>query len=190
MYRSPRRLPVYPTDRGDASGSGGLAAGAAGSQAARRRAASTRRRSGRLHAGTRPGEIGAGMGSRRGLPATCSARPEASVVRDSRTDRAGIPSWIAAGSVRRSAIGRRFPSQFKKVLSEQFVGVRQTLENRAAIALDEDFRSGLDNWASPGRFHHRVVFRSIWIRAARPAGAVSAFGDAGRLPGAVHGADR
>jgi len=43
-----------------------------------------------------------------------------------------------------------FPSQFKKVLSEQFVGVRQTLENRAAIALDEDFRSGLDNWASPG----------------------------------------
>ena len=43
-----------------------------------------------------------------------------------------------------------FPSQFKKVLNEQFVGVRQTLENRAAIALDEDFRSGLDNWASPG----------------------------------------
>jgi len=43
-----------------------------------------------------------------------------------------------------------FPSQFKKVLGEQFVGVRQTLENRAAIALDEDFRSGLDNWASPG----------------------------------------
>ena len=43
-----------------------------------------------------------------------------------------------------------FPSQFKRVLSEQFVGVRQTLEKRAAIALDEDFRSGLDNWASPG----------------------------------------
>lgn len=43
-----------------------------------------------------------------------------------------------------------FPSQFKKVLSEQLVGVRQSLEHRAAIALDEDFRSGLDNWASPG----------------------------------------
>jgi hypothetical protein len=43
-----------------------------------------------------------------------------------------------------------FPSQFKKVLNEQFVSVRQTLEHRAAIALDEDFRSGLDNWASPG----------------------------------------
>lgn len=43
-----------------------------------------------------------------------------------------------------------YPSQFKRVLSEQFAGVRQTLEHRAAIALDEDFRSGLDNWASPG----------------------------------------
>jgi hypothetical protein len=43
-----------------------------------------------------------------------------------------------------------FTSQFKRVVSEQFVGVRQTLENRAAIALDEDFRSGLDNWVSPG----------------------------------------
>jgi hypothetical protein len=43
-----------------------------------------------------------------------------------------------------------FPSQFKRVLNEQFVSVRQTLEHRAAIALDEDFRSGLDNWASPG----------------------------------------
>jgi hypothetical protein len=30
------------------------------------------------------------------------------------------------------------------------VNVRQTLENRAAIPLDEDFRSGLDNWVSPG----------------------------------------
>jgi hypothetical protein len=39
---------------------------------------------------------------------------------------------------------------FKRVLGDQFVSVRQTLENRAAIALDEDFRSGLDNWVSPG----------------------------------------
>jgi len=41
-------------------------------------------------------------------------------------------------------------SGFTRVLSEQLVNVRQTLENRAAIALDEDFRSGLDNWVSPG----------------------------------------
>jgi hypothetical protein len=39
---------------------------------------------------------------------------------------------------------------FKRVLNTQWVSVRQTLEKRAAVALDEDFRSGLDNWASPG----------------------------------------
>ncbi len=41
-------------------------------------------------------------------------------------------------------------SGFTRVLSDQFVNVRQTLENRAAIALNEDFRSGLDGWVSPG----------------------------------------
>jgi hypothetical protein len=39
---------------------------------------------------------------------------------------------------------------FRRVLNGEWVNVRQTLENRAAVALDEDFRSGLDNWASPG----------------------------------------
>ena len=39
---------------------------------------------------------------------------------------------------------------FKRVLNTGWGNVRQTLENRAAVALDEDFRSGLDNWASPG----------------------------------------
>jgi hypothetical protein len=43
-----------------------------------------------------------------------------------------------------------FSGSFKRVLNDQWGNVRQTLENRAAIALDEDFRSGLDNWASPG----------------------------------------
>jgi hypothetical protein len=38
---------------------------------------------------------------------------------------------------------------FRRVLNGEWVNVRQTLENRAAVALDEDFRSGLDNWASP-----------------------------------------
>jgi hypothetical protein len=43
-----------------------------------------------------------------------------------------------------------FSGSFKRVLNDQWGNVRQTLEHRAAIALDEDFRSGLDSWASPG----------------------------------------
>jgi hypothetical protein len=43
-----------------------------------------------------------------------------------------------------------FTGGFKRVLNTEWVSVRQTLENRAAVALDEDFRSGLDNWVSPG----------------------------------------
>jgi hypothetical protein len=42
-----------------------------------------------------------------------------------------------------------FTGSFKRVLSNQWMNVHTTLENRAAVALDEDFRSGLDNWASP-----------------------------------------
>ena len=38
---------------------------------------------------------------------------------------------------------------FRRVLNTEWANVRQTLENRAAVELDEDFRSGLDNWASP-----------------------------------------
>jgi hypothetical protein len=38
----------------------------------------------------------------------------------------------------------------KQVLNDQWSSMRQSLESRAAIQLDEDFRSGLDNWASPG----------------------------------------
>ena len=43
-----------------------------------------------------------------------------------------------------------FAGNFTRALNNEWVNVRQTLENRAAVALDEDFRSGLDNWASPG----------------------------------------
>ena len=43
-----------------------------------------------------------------------------------------------------------FSSQMKQVLNDQWVSMRQSMENRAAIELDEDFRSGLDNWVSPG----------------------------------------
>ena len=43
-----------------------------------------------------------------------------------------------------------FTGGFTHVISDEWTNVRATLENRAAVALDEDFRSGLDNWASPG----------------------------------------
>ncbi len=42
------------------------------------------------------------------------------------------------------------PGEFRKVLNEQWQNVRQSVLDRAAIALNEDFRSGLDDWASPG----------------------------------------
>ena len=43
-----------------------------------------------------------------------------------------------------------FANSVQHALNTQWVNVRQTLENRAAVALDDDFRSGLDNWVSPG----------------------------------------
>jgi hypothetical protein len=42
-----------------------------------------------------------------------------------------------------------FTGNVSRALTNEWVNVRQTLEKRAAVALDEDFRSGLDNWASP-----------------------------------------
>jgi hypothetical protein len=40
------------------------------------------------------------------------------------------------------------PGQFKQVVNAQFASFRQSLMDRAAVALDEDFRRGLDNWTS------------------------------------------
>src|SRR5262249_33126931 len=37
---------------------------------------------------------------------------------------------------------------FQRVVATQWQNVRQSVMDRAAIALDEDFRSGLDEWAS------------------------------------------
>jgi hypothetical protein len=42
------------------------------------------------------------------------------------------------------------PSEFRKALNTQWNNVRQTVLDRAAIALNEDFSAGLDDWASPG----------------------------------------
>jgi hypothetical protein len=39
---------------------------------------------------------------------------------------------------------------FQTKLNEQFKNVRQQMVDRAAIALDEDFRAGLDDWTSRG----------------------------------------
>lgn len=39
---------------------------------------------------------------------------------------------------------------FKRTLDEQMVTVKHTVAERAAVALDEDFRSGLDDWTSRG----------------------------------------
>ena len=45
-----------------------------------------------------------------------------------------------------SAAERNFQSK----LNEQWLNVQQTMVDRAAIALDEDFRAGLDDWTSRG----------------------------------------
>lgn len=37
---------------------------------------------------------------------------------------------------------------FRQVLNEQFANLKRTVASRAAIALDEDFRGGIDNWIS------------------------------------------
>ena len=91
------------------------------------------------------------MGARHWLLASRTARSETSVIRDSGAARAGIPSRIAADRICRSPdLAASFTGSFTRVISNEWTNVRQTLENRAAVALDEDFRSGLDNWASPG----------------------------------------
>ncbi len=39
---------------------------------------------------------------------------------------------------------------FQSKLNEKWLNVRQNMMNRAAVALDEDFRAGLDDWTSRG----------------------------------------
>jgi hypothetical protein len=43
-----------------------------------------------------------------------------------------------------------FQKNFKHVVNQQWSSVRQSMLDRAAIALDEDFRTGLDDWVSRG----------------------------------------
>jgi hypothetical protein len=49
-----------------------------------------------------------------------------------------------------AGIQRGIERNFRTKLNEQFKAVRQTMVDRAAIALDEDFRAGLDDWTSRG----------------------------------------
>jgi hypothetical protein len=43
-----------------------------------------------------------------------------------------------------------FPKNVQNAMNTQWANVKQQVFDRAAIALDEDFRSGLDDWASRG----------------------------------------
>jgi hypothetical protein len=45
---------------------------------------------------------------------------------------------------------RKIERNFQTKLKDQWLNVRQSMVNRAAIALDEDFRAGLDDWTSRG----------------------------------------
>jgi hypothetical protein len=45
---------------------------------------------------------------------------------------------------------RNIEHNFQSKLNSQWVTVKQTMVDRAAIALDEDFRAGLDDWTSRG----------------------------------------
>jgi hypothetical protein len=47
-------------------------------------------------------------------------------------------------------IQRVVEHNFKSKLAEKWVNVRQNMVERAAVALDEDFRAGLDDWTSRG----------------------------------------
>jgi hypothetical protein len=47
-------------------------------------------------------------------------------------------------------IQRNLEHNFQTKLNDQWLTVKQTMVDRAAIALDEDFRAGLDDWTSRG----------------------------------------
>jgi hypothetical protein len=49
-----------------------------------------------------------------------------------------------------AGIKRGIERNFKTKLNEEFKAVKQSMVDRAAIALDEDFRAGLDDWTSRG----------------------------------------
>jgi hypothetical protein len=49
-----------------------------------------------------------------------------------------------------AGIERGIEKNFQSKLNEQFKAVKQQMVDRAAIALDEDFRAGLDDWTSRG----------------------------------------
>jgi hypothetical protein len=49
-----------------------------------------------------------------------------------------------------NGIQRNIEKNFQSKLNDQWKTVKQTMVDRAAIALDEDFRAGLDDWTSRG----------------------------------------
>jgi hypothetical protein len=63
-----------------------------------------------------------------------------------------IPALIALVFHPTPKVSMRFPqtNPIGGMLGARFADVKQTLVDRAAVALDEDFRSGLDSWVSRG----------------------------------------
>jgi hypothetical protein len=55
-----------------------------------------------------------------------------------------------AAPLKAGGIERNLERNFQSKLKDQWVTVKQTMVDRAAIALDEDFRAGLDDWTSRG----------------------------------------
>jgi hypothetical protein len=53
-------------------------------------------------------------------------------------------------STQAAGVQRGIENTFQTKLQERWQNVRQTMKERAAIALDEDFRAGLDDWTSRG----------------------------------------
>jgi len=56
----------------------------------------------------------------------------------------GLPKVRVASPANTTGMQRNF----EQAMNTQWTSVRQTLVDRAAVALDEDFRAGLDDWAS------------------------------------------
>jgi hypothetical protein len=55
-----------------------------------------------------------------------------------------------AAPLQAAGIERKIEHNFQSKLNDKWLAVKQTMVDRAAIALDEDFRAGLDDWTSRG----------------------------------------
>jgi len=70
---------------------------------------------------------------------------------------------------------------FERVLNDQWSNLRQTMVDRAAVGLDEDFRAGLDDWASRGEATAAWAFGCDRLCPSRSTGDVPALHGTERL---------